>query len=386
MPDKQHKPVKFTYSGPGQPGRGPTSSTKAATKPLARPPKSGSIIISDSDEEEASSDVNLLQFYGLTGASSDSAAGRMKYQDLDLGRKKKYPSRTNGLGFDMATLRSEYDWPGSERTAEDTEASWNLAMYMTIPPLGFDEVVSREWAQDAGSGGLVYGFPLTGDVVFFRPGNYTGARAACFFKAVGYFVYGTHKFYQRVQAEHLQYFGDVLEWEDHPRHQLYNMMNAKFYETLVEVNRESHVPTVANFFQLLSIPHIWMPLDMLDVTADLYNLFIMVYTINDKHEIIEVSAKGSYNARHICLLFDGHHFQPMVPNEFLASEFTLPRITYNNTRGLPLLTGKDIDKSSIDLACRNTWRSRLDRTKGALPVDHVFYKETLKDVMTGTRS
>lgn len=385
MPGNQYRPFQVVFKEPPASGKRPAPLANSGKTSVTSTAQTTAIIIDDdsSDGEGNGSAADPLTFYGQQGASQAEAAEKIKYQDQNLARQGKYPSRQNGLGFDMARLRFESNWADTVRTVQDAEPTWDHDMYMTNPPLGFDEAVSRNWSQDASQGGLKYGFPLTGDVVFFHPGNYTGAKSACFFKALGYLVYGHHTFYMRVQAEHLQYYGDVLEWEDHPRHKVYKRMNKKFYDTQIDTPSGNDIYTVANFFQLLSIPQIWMPLDMLDVTADLYNLFIVVYTIQG-NEITEVSTKGSYNARHVCLLFNGFHYQPMVPNEFLASEFTFPRVTYNNVEKLPSWGETDEGKSSIDLRWRSTWGPGLDRKKGALPVDHVFYKQTLKSAMTGS--
>lgn len=354
--------------------------------------QSGPVIILDSDSDDDGGQgsgnapiTDMLAFYGQQGQAPATAINRTKYQDHNLARQGKYPSRRNGLGFAMDELRRDTNWVVPS-DAEVTTA-WDRDMYMSWPPLGLDDAVNRNWANDLGGGGLLYGFPLVEEVVFFHPGNYTGPSSACFFKALAYLVYGDHTFNKRVQAEHLQYYGDVLEWSDHPRNQLYKRMNNKFYDTWVTANG-TDVPTVGNFFQLLSIPQAWMPLDLLDVTADLYNLFIVVYTIRGRTgipaEVTEVSTKGSYNARHVCLLFNGTHYQPMVPNDFLASEFTFPRITYENVRSLPSSGDTDQGKGSIDLRWRNTWGRGLDRKKGALPVDHVFYTQTLTTTMRGS--
>lgn len=345
---------------------------------------------------QAESPAALRRFYGQHGVQPARADEMMRYQDQSLGRQNKYPSRRNGLGFDMARLRRDKAWADPIRTLQDVQPSWDHGMFMRNPPLGFDEAVSRNWAQDSSQTSLLFNFPMLGNVVFYRAMNYGGARSACFFKALAYLVYGDQSLYQRVQSEHLQHYSDVLEWEDHPRHQLYTMMNQKFYSTTISTANtnstlDSEVETLANFFQLLSIPQAWMPLDMLDVTADLYNLFIVVYTINESstrtHPLVtEVNVKGSYNARHVFLLFNGFHYQPMVPNEFLASEFTFPRVTYENVKGLPWSRDTDQGKSSVDLRWRITWGSNLNRRKGALPVDHVFYRESLRIAMTGNYS
>lgn len=189
------------------------------------------------------------------------------------------------------------------------------------------------------------------------------------------------------------FHGASIADSEHCRHQLYTEMNQKFYNTTISLDntklRDREVDTAANFYQLLSLPQVWMPLDMLDVTADIYNLFIVVFTITEPTTarpqplVTEVNVKGSYNARHVFLLFNGFHYQPMVPNEFLASEFTFPRVTYENVKGLPWSRDIDQGKSSPDLRWRMTWGPRLDRRAGALPVDHVFYRESLRTAMTG---
>lgn len=359
------------------------------------------VIVLDDDEEhspggQAGSAAALRAFYGQRVVQPEEADEMMRYQDQSLARQNKYPTRRNGLGFDMARLRRDKAWADDIRTLQDVQPSWDHGMFMSKPPVGFDEAVSQNWTQDSSPTSLLFGFPMLGDVVLYRAMNYGGARSACFFKALAYLVYGDQSLYQRVQAEHLQHYSDVLEWEDHPRHQLYTVMNQKFYATTISTDNtssplSSEVDTLANFFQLLSIPQAWMPLDMLDVTADLYNLFIVVYTINESstrtHPLVtEVNVKGSYNARHVFLLFNGFHYQPMVPNEFLASEFTFPRVTYENVKGLPWSRDTDQGKSSVDLRWRITWGANLDRRKGALPVDHVFYRESLRIAMTGNYS
>lgn len=382
---------------------------EVAPPPTTRQGTAGlEVVVVDDDDDasgpgaQAGSAAALLRFYGQSPVQPAKAEGMIRYQDRSFGLQKKYPSPRNGLGFDMALLQRDKGWANPIRTLQDVQPHWDRGMFMSSPPLGFDEAVSRNWTQDSSADSLLFGFPMLGDVVLYRAMNYGGGRAACFFKALAYLVYGDQSLYQRVQAEHLQHFGDVLEWEDHPRHQLYTVMNKQFHSTTISTDNaisadnnagsafSREVNTSANFFQLLSIPQAWMPLDMLDVTADLYNLFIVVYTVDESRArplVTEVNVKGSYNARHVFLLFNGFHYQPMVPNEFLASEFTFPRVTYENVKGLPWSRDTDQGKGSVDLRWRRTWGAHLnDKRKGALPVDHVFYRESLMIAMTGTDS
>ncbi|KAJ0113968.1 hypothetical protein J7T55_010212 [Diaporthe amygdali] len=391
--------TQITVTVRAQPAPGQAAARSASrgdtTVTSASPDPSAVVVLSDDDDDQGNGPPqNMFAFYGQQGADTTTAMAMVRYQDHRLFDANKYPSRQNGLGFDMAQLRRDTGWANNVNSLQDVQPAWDRAMFMSEAPLGFDEAVSRNWTRDSFQSSLLRGFPMVRDVLFYRPGNYDGARSACFFKALSYCVYGDHTFYQRVQAEHLYHYSEILDWNDHPRHRLYKRMNQKYYDTIISAGQRE-VATVANFFQLLSIPNIWMPLDMLDVTADLYNLFIVVYTIRDtrsassgsrlsRPEVTEVSTKGSYNARHIFLLFDGFHYQPMVPNEFLASEFTFPRVTYENTIGLPSSSVADQGKASVDLRWRNTWGPGLNRRKGHLPVDHVFYTQSLRIVMTGT--
>lgn len=181
--------------------------------------KSGSnvfVVESDDDDGDNGRDP-LYTFFGQQGTQPDRAEEMIKYQDRRMAIQKMYPSPQNGLGFNMDRLRSDKAWVNIIRTLQDVQPAWDHAMFISYPPYGFDESVSRMWTQDSGKTSLLFGFPLLSDVVFYRPMNYGGARSACFFKALAYLVYGTQSLNQRVQAEHLQHFSDVLQWDDHPR-------------------------------------------------------------------------------------------------------------------------------------------------------------------------
>lgn len=200
---------RVVSQAPPTPGRGNTGSEEV-------------VVLDDDDGDgggaQGASAAALRLFYGQTGARPDRADEMMRYQDHSLARQNKHPSPQNGFGFDMDRLRRDRAWASPIRTAEDAQPAWDHAMFMDYPPLGFDEAVSRNWTQDGSSAAsLLYGFPMLGDVVFFRAMNYRGARSACMFKALAYLVYGDQSLYQRVQAEHLQHFSEVVQWEDHPR-------------------------------------------------------------------------------------------------------------------------------------------------------------------------
>lgn len=247
-------------------------------------------------------------------------------------------------------------------------------------PAPLEAAIVKYWLADAPPG-LVRGFPLVEEVVFAVQPNVAGEPSNCFFKTVAFHVYGDGAYHPRVKAEHLQHFHEVLLWRAHPRHALYLRMNRRFYATWVGPRR-----IVANLYQMLSVPRVYSALDLFEVTADLYNLFVVVYTLDEKRVVTGVTAKSSYNARHVFVCHvDGNHFQPMVPNEYYASEFQLPRITYQSTLELPLTSRRHQNRHALDHVWRNAWIGDLDRRHGALPVDHVFYTSRLGNVMKGTQ-
>lgn len=257
-------------------------------------------------------------------------------------------------------------------------------------PLSLDKAIITHWLPEGG--GLYRGFPMVEKTVFFAADNYAGLQSNCFFKAVAYQVYGSWKFDARVKAEHLQYFSDILKWPAHPRHEMYTRLNEWFYESYVSQTQgrgesggrgRSSIELAANFYQLLTIPNCYMPMDMFEVTADLYNLFIVIYTVNTEDVVTEMITKGSYNARHVFMLYQGKHFQPMVPNGYYASEFQLPRVTHYSTLNYPLTSSRDRDAHTLDHVYRTRCRITADRKPGPPPVDVVFYKKTIAAVVNG---
>lgn len=94
---------------------------------------------------------------------------------------------------------------------------------------------------------------------------------------------------------------------------------------------------------------------------------------------------GSTNNRHIFMLYvDGNHFQPMIPNEYYASEFRMPPITYESTIGYPFAG----DKNKERLAFKHSWRACMhfkgtDTMSGPPPVNRAVAKNTLITAKTG---
>lgn len=328
--------------------------------------------------------AEVQTYYGLQGLTRRQAASLLQYQ-TGYAPQAEYPSTAAGLRFDMAQLRRDLGWPA--RVPQGTiDTAFEVQNFQDSVPVPLEAALSTYWLADMPD--LLRGFPLVKDVVFVVQQNMAGEASDCFFKAVAFLIYGNYTYHPRVKAEHLQHFHEVLQWTAHPRHQLYLRMNRRFYTTVVGGGTRALpvVRTVANFYQMLTVPKIYTALDMFDVTADLYNLFIVVYTLDEHRVVTGVTTMGSYNARHVFLCHvNGNHFQPMVPNDYYASEFRLPRITYQSTLGQPMTSNRDQKRHALDHAWRNRWSGYLDRRQGPLPVEHVFYSTTLANVMRGTQ-
>lgn len=278
----------------------------------------------------------------------------------------------------MAQLGRDIGWGPEPPPQAAVDAAFGVQNFQgATAPAPLEAAIVKYWLADAPPG-LVRGFPLVEEVVFAVQPNVAGEPSNCFFKTVAFHVYGDGAYHPRVKAEHLQHFHEVLQWSDHPRHQLYLRMNRRFYTTTAGTRQ-----TVANLYQMLTVPRIYTALDLFDVTADLYNLFIVVYTLDD-NTVTGVTTKGSYNARHIFICHvNGNHFQPMVPNDYFASEFQLPRITCQSTLDLPMTSRRHRNRHALDHSWRNAWAGDLDRRHGPLPVEHVFYSTALGHVMRG---
>lgn len=68
-------------------------------------------------------------------------------------------------------------------------------------------------------------------------------------------------------------------------------MNSRFH-TLTVVDRTSK-EVKANLFQLLHIPCSYTPMDMFEITADLYNLYITVFEIQRNRKVDDMNLHDS---------------------------------------------------------------------------------------------
>ncbi|KAK4243868.1 hypothetical protein C7999DRAFT_44404 [Corynascus novoguineensis] len=206
---------------------------------------------------------------------------------------------------------------------------------------------------------LFKGFPMVEDVVFIKHPNYWQELEShgkliesgqCYWLAVALLMYGNAYSWLRVKAEHLSFLERVLTNPDHPRHAFYTRENQNIGATRATgpSGASSQWSGKANLWERLQIPGCWVNEDICQLTADLYGVFLVLYKYDSegtnpqwKGKVYDMKTYGAYNNRHIFLCYyNENHFQPMIPNEYYASEFKLPRLTLANTEKYGLVTRK----------------------------------------------
>ncbi|KAK0713692.1 hypothetical protein B0T26DRAFT_753781 [Lasiosphaeria miniovina] len=233
----------------------------------------------------------------------------------------------------------------------------------------------RSYHHETESPVLFSGFPLIEDVVFVKHPNYwySGAlhkkvihNGQCYWTTIALLIYGNASLWLRVKAEHLSYAEQVLSNPKHPRHALYKRENTILSGTRATGPAGSHAGAM-NWWERLHVPGCWSNDDIIALTADLYSVFVVLYKYKSGPEnpqlgksVYDMCTFGAYNTRHIFLCyyvsFTGHtqdatdqtlsdvqsenHYQPMVPNDYWAYEFKLPRLTLQSTSKYRLMTAE----------------------------------------------
>ncbi|KAL2163762.1 hypothetical protein VTH06DRAFT_5821 [Thermothelomyces fergusii] len=198
---------------------------------------------------------------------------------------------------------------------------------------------------------LFRGFPMVEDVTFLKHPNYWQspqdhgkviADGQCYWTSLGLLLYGSAHAWLRVKAEHLRFLEKVLTDPSHPRHAFYSRENLNFGDTHATGpgGLASRWSGRVNLWERLQIPGCWANEDLCQLTADVYGVFLVLYKYDTSNQanaqwrgkVYDMKTYGAYNNRHIFLCYYlENHFQPMVPNEYYASEFKLPRLTLSNT-------------------------------------------------------
>ncbi|QSZ30965.1 hypothetical protein DSL72_000525 [Monilinia vaccinii-corymbosi] len=234
----------------------------------------------------------------------DVRAPRVKTPDTDEIRKK-VPGPGN----------FEYRWRNNPEADGDKKIRNSIAAIGELPEVKAMPLQKSEGHRTKKN------FKYMGDHSFYsmpvpNDGN-------CFFGAVSMALYATTKFWHLVKYEHLYFFRYVLTHPAHPRYD--------FYWNLNSIRGSNN----RNMWQQLSIPHAWQTSELFSVTADIYNLFIILYeqqprpadqTQSQKQQDHQtIGLYGQYNATHVFFhLLNRNHYQALVPHANPEVQFPLP--------------------------------------------------------------
>lgn len=338
---------------------------------------------SDSDDGDGDSDAAKKDRFSdpdYEYNSNPGARARFRYFRID-DHPGEWPGPDVGMRFDVDRYRRDLGWPDQDvrEVFRDEFADGGKDLYADHWA-NLDVGLARdnvEWGWQLAHRDkceLIRNLPLVENVTFVKHDNFCGKRGiaagTCYWTAMATHLYGDARHWLRVKAEHLEHFGRVLENKDHPRHQLYRELNQKWYPAVgtpgpgtPAKGKEKGRWLLVNLWQVLNLPGVYTPMSILDVSADLYGLYLVVYShhLPPEHgqeegpyedKVYKVAARGAYNARHLGLIFEnGNHFQPIIPNDYIHWEFKFPRFTQESTSGLPS-TGKTE-------GVRHPWRSEF---------------------------
>lgn len=294
----------------------------------------------------------------------DDSAAKKQPAGTDLTTKLDIPGIRHRIGYSESFVNQFPDEDAAIKLG-DPDSTDQDTMYE-----------GRDWVHYLASYGgkrvLFKGFPMVENVVFIKHPNHWSRiqdhgklieDGQCYWVALALLLYGNASYWIRVKAEHLNFLEDVLKNPRHHRHAFYARENQVSTQTKA-TGPADQAEILVNLWEKLLIPGCWANDDLSHLTADVYGIFLVVYKYNEdpknnfdwKDKVYDMKTFGAYNNRHVFLCYavslalslflrdnnspvqHGNHYQPMIPNEFLASEFKLPRITLQNTKRYKLVT------------------------------------------------
>lgn len=240
------------------------------------------------------------------------ARSNMKYH-LTSANPGQWPSPGAGLRFAVERFKRDLGWTEDfdETFAQELEVGERDPYSHAGGPFGYEDMLGpgQPWLEATSCGWprLAAGFPLVEGVRFVRhtnawPGIPSGT---CYWTATAMLVYGDPWQWLRVKVEHQEHFARVLANPAHPQHALYRALNEKWYATTATGPRVS-AQVAVNLWQALSLPGCYTPVAMADVTADLYNVYVVMFSYDSMDHpkaVYETRIRGAYNARHLFYLY-----------------------------------------------------------------------------------
>ncbi|ESZ97986.1 hypothetical protein SBOR_1657 [Sclerotinia borealis F-4128] len=210
----------------------------------------------------------------------------------------------------------EYKWKDDPNVDENRSVRDGIpANWKELPQVREMPVRKKDdnWAKN--------NFQYMGDQKFYS--MTIPASGDCFFGAISMALYGTTQYWHFVKYCHLWFFRYVLLHPAHPRYEFYWHLNA-----VAGANNK-------NMWHQPSIPHAWQSSELFNVTADIYNLFIILYeqlpmptdpTKSTKQQDDQtIGLFGQYNATHVFFhLINRNHYQTLVPSHNHEAQFPFP--------------------------------------------------------------
>ncbi|KAI1340265.1 hypothetical protein F5Y15DRAFT_423241 [Xylariaceae sp. FL0016] len=299
---------------------------------------------------------DLPGFYGFTSRASEHyVVMQLRYQRCDES-VGQYPSPQAGLRFDYEGFMYNNNLPSRKNARKTIKNLLEDTSWSGPSKWDMEEWYNFEWIKNDRAY-IVKGLPLMEDVEMVVHKNNSKPPGDCYWRTLSLNLTGTPQNWDLVKAEHLAYLYQVLRNEHHPRHKLYTELNSKFFQT-----RSVCGPSFrANLWQILHTPHAWTPGVIQQVTADLYNVCLITFTYDaEKGTCSETSVRGAYNSRHLFMLYvGGNHFQPMIPNDYLASEFQYPRVTVPATSTYMNAPRATANKTTLQHPWRNDYTKEV---------------------------
>ncbi|EMR84424.1 hypothetical protein BcDW1_6934 [Botrytis cinerea BcDW1] len=204
---------------------------------------------------------------------------------------------------DPSTEEIRKKWPGPG----DFEFNWkdnphkdhSMAVRDSIPNDMYEPPIVRAMPNRKPLNNSTIKLPFVEDATVFYPSKIPGS-GDCFFGAVSMALYGTTMYWHYTKYCHLWFFRYVLTHPAHPRHSFYWHINS-----IGDANGQM------NTWHRLSTPHAWQLSALFNVTADTYNLFVVLYEAPQAIDLF-----GQYNATHVFFhLINRNHYESLIPKD-----------------------------------------------------------------------
>ncbi|KAK6615582.1 hypothetical protein H4I95_00734 [Botrytis cinerea] len=204
---------------------------------------------------------------------------------------------------DPSTEEIRKKWPGPG----DFEFNWkdnphkdhSMAVRDSIPNDMYEPPIVRAMPNRKPLNNSTIKLPFVEDATVFYPSKIPGS-GDCFFGAVSMALYGTTMYWHYTKYCHLWFFRYVLTHPAHPRHSFYWHINS-----IGDANGQM------NTWHRLSTPHAWQLSALFNVTADIYNLFVVLYEAPQAIDLF-----GQYNATHVFFhLINRNHYESLIPKD-----------------------------------------------------------------------